>query len=179
MKNFILIITIPILFFNLKLYEANKIVENKLIIKTISISKKKTSEISQIQNFDTLIPIEIVNKKSKNVYKKYGLEFTGNCYACDLAEFKIKKNAISIINVCNIQNIINLPIVNQKSDENQIIIETKTYKFIFKKIETEPIYKLEIVNGKFDKKNLRISQYYTFKKNLPKFEVHDCGDFQG
>ena len=142
--------------------------------------KNKISEVQKIEIYkDTLIPIELQNEKSENVYEKYGLEFTGNCYACDLAEFKIEKHKISLSNVCDVTNRINLQIVNVEHTDNQIKIETKNCKFIFLKIHNEPIYKLKIINGTIEKKNLRISEYYTITKSLSKFETHDCGDFQG
>ena len=192
MKKIIILFLILISFLNCKKSEiipkkteslSNKEVEIKLNDTTELKNEKSKSEISEIQNNeiynDTLIPIQIQNEKSENIYQKYGLEFTGNCYACDLAEFKIEKNKISIHNVCDIENKMNLEIVKAEQSDKQIKIETKNCKFIFIKIHNEPIYKLKIINGTIEKKNLRISEYYTISKSLSKFEVHDCGDFQG
>lgn len=128
---------------------------------------------------DTLISLEILNEKSTNIYEKFGMEFSGNCYACDLAEIKIAKDKIWFTNVCDAQNNINISITNLKVIDNIIALKTKNYTFVFTQINAEPIYSLEILNGNFEKKNFRISKYFTFKKSLPKFNVHDCGDFQG
>ncbi|WP_415776984.1 hypothetical protein, partial [Flavobacterium gelidilacus] len=130
-------------------------------------------------NLDTLIPIEILNKDSKDVYKKYGLEFTGNCYACDLAEFRIENKEIIISNVCDLNEYLKYDILNLKNSEKRIEIKTKKYKFIFTRVENEPIFKLQIINYDIKNKKLRISEYYTFKESLLKFETHDCGDFDG
>lgn len=130
-------------------------------------------------NSDTLIPIEIQNENSKDVYKKYGLEFTGNCYACDLAEFRIENKKIIISNVCDLNEYLNFDIQEIKNSEKRIEIKTKKYKFIFTRVENEPIFKLQIINFDIKNEKLRISEYYTFKENLLKFETHDCGDFDG
>ena len=128
---------------------------------------------------DSLISIEILNKKSKNVFEKYGLEFSGNCYACDLAELKIDDQKISIYNTCDNKIHLELAITKFVTNKNEIIIETGTGKFIFLKIEDQPIYELKIIGKNFKNKNLRIGTYFTLKKIINKFEVHDCGDFQG
>ncbi|MEO6734633.1 MAG: hypothetical protein ABIN01_25655 [Ferruginibacter sp.] len=128
---------------------------------------------------DSLISVEILNKKSKNIFKKYGLEFSGNCYGCDLAELKINDQKISIYNTCDNKIHLEIAITKVASTKNEIIIETGTGKFIFLKTEDLPIYKLKIIDKKFKNENLRIGTYFTLKKIINKFEVHDCGDFQG
>ena len=130
-------------------------------------------------SFDTLIPIEMLNKESESVYTKYGLEFTGNCYACDLAEFRIENKKFTISNVCDLNEYLNFDIQEIKNTEKRIEITTKKYNFIFTRVEDESIFKLQITNYDIKNKNLRISEYYTFKENLMQFETHDCGDFDG
>ena len=130
-------------------------------------------------NLDTLIPIKILNLKSKNIYTKYGLEFTGNCYSCDLAQFRIENHKVIISNVCDSQNELSFKIVKLINTEKKIEIETESYDFIFLKIEEEPIFRLEIINYDIQNKDLIISECFTFKKELMKFEIHDCGDFDG
>lgn len=142
---------------------------------SVILEEKTKNEVS----LDTLIPIEIVKEQSKDVYKKYGLEFTGNCYACDLAEFRIENKKITIRNVCNATEYIDFAILDVKNTEKRIEIKTEKYNFIFTRVENEPIFKLEITNYDIKNKNLRISKFYTFNKNLMRFEIHDCGDFDG
>ncbi|OBX22259.1 MULTISPECIES: hypothetical protein [Bizionia] len=139
------------------------------------ILETKKAEIS----LDTLIPIEILKKQSTNVYKKYGLEFTGNCYDCDLAEFRIENGKVFIYNVCDINEYLIFDILELKNQEKSIEIKTKKFTLLFSRVEKEPIFKLDIINYDFNKRSLRISEFYTFKENLMKFETHDCGDFDG
>lgn len=62
--------------------------------------KKEIQEI-YLSEYSKLTPIELKESKSKNVFKKYGTEFSGNCYACDLAIFKLNKKNFDIVNVCD------------------------------------------------------------------------------
>ena len=143
----------------------------------------KANNVPELTNLeipkDSLISVEILNKKSKNVFKKYGLEFSGNCYACDLAELKIDDKKISIYNTCDKEIHLELAITKVVSTKDEIIIETGTCKFAFLKIEDAPVYELKIIGKNFKNENLRIGTYFTMKKIINKFEVHDCGDFQG
>jgi len=149
-----------------------EVTTNKVTNNTIEIRNSKTK-------LDTLIPIEILNAKTKNVYKKYGLEFSGNCYACDLAQISIENHRIFITNVCDDKTVSILEIKKLINTKNKIEINTENYNFTFLRVEDEPIYKLEITNYDVINKDLRISEYYTLKKDLIKFDVHDCGDFDG
>lgn len=190
MKKRIILFLIVVSFSNCNQKETSTIIIENISEKETKIEKKSAANlnsekntISEIKNIeidlDTLIPLEVLNEKSKNIYEKYGLEFSGNCYACDLAQIEIENRNISISNVCDNENKINLKILNLEKTETQIIIETQKAKFIFLKIPNEPIYTLKIIDGTFENENLRISKYFTAKKNLSKFEVHDCCDFEG
>lgn len=125
----------------------------------------------------TLIPIEILNTKEKDVYKKYGLAFSGNCYNCDLAKFRIENHSVFITNVCDAETELNFEIINLFTTRNKIEINTKNYSFQFLRIANDPVYELKIINSDLKNKDLLISKYFTLKKDLVKFEVHDCGDF--
>jgi len=139
------------------------------------ILEKTNTKVS----LDTLIPIEILKEQSKNVYKKYGLEFTGNCYACDLAEFRIENKKVIIYNVCDANEYVSFNILELKNTAKRIEIKTEKCNFTFLRVEYEPIFKLKIINYNIINKHLRISKFYTFKENLKLFESHDCGDFEG
>jgi hypothetical protein len=130
-------------------------------------------------SLDTLIPIEISEIQSKNVYEKYGLDFTGNCYACDLAEFVIEDGKIVISNVCDPNEYSKYDILELINEEKKIEIKTERYSFIFLRIEDEPVFKLKLSNYDINNSALRMSDFYTFKKNLIKFEADPCGDFDG
>lgn len=135
----------------------------------------KTNTIEQLN----LIPIDTVDSKNKDIYKKYGIEFSGNCYECDLAEFSITEKTIKLTNVCDAKQNQAFEIVKITNTESKIEINTKQNDFIFTEIENAPIYELKITGKDIKTKNFRISKYYTLKKLLKKFEQHDCGDFEG
>jgi len=172
---------------NCKQNENTDNLKNKIQTFSIDTIKQNTDKTNNIIlekinteiSLDTLIPIKILKEHSSNVYKKYGLEFTGNCYACDLAEFRIENKKVIIYNVCDANKSLNFNILEIKNTEKVIKIKTKKYNFIFLRVEDEPIFKLEITNYDINNKDLRISKFYTFKDHLTMFETHDCGDFDG
>lgn len=50
---------------------------------------------------DTLVPLTIVKEESKNVYEKFGIDFSGYCYACDAADLVLSNEQIQLINTCD------------------------------------------------------------------------------
>jgi len=96
-----------------------------------------------------------------------------------LAQISIENHRIFITNVCDDKTVSILEIKKLINTKNKIEINTENYNFTFLRVEDEPIYKLEITNYDVINKDLRISEYYTLKKDLIKFDVHDCGDFDG
>lgn len=136
---------------------------------------------SENNNFEplNLIPIDILDSKNKDIYKKFGIEFSGNCYECDLAELAISNKTIKLTNVCDTKQNQTLEIVKITNTKSKIEIKTKQNNFVFTEIHKVPIYELKITGKYIKVKNFRISKYYTLKKLLKKFEQHDCGDFEG
>ena len=181
----ILIITASIFMFfgcnekpKLKVIEKNNIttlIKNK-VTEPAEIINYKAIEIEQLKQ---LIPIDTVDSKSKNTFEKYGLEFSGNCYDCDLAELSITKKSIRLTNVCDQKTNKVLEIVEIKNIDNGVEVKTKTLNIVFNEIDKAPVYELKIIGNNTNFKNLRISKYYTLKKLLKKFKEHDCGDFEG
>lgn len=155
-------------------FEIDTSVPNVRKMKNITLESRQ-NEIS----LDTLIPIEIYKKQSENVYEKYGLDFTGNCYACDLAEFIIEDGNIVISNVCDPNEHLKYPILELVNEEKKIEIKTDSYSFIFLRIEDEPIFQLVPLNYDITNSALRMSEFYTFKKNMTNFGTDVCGDFDG
>lgn len=133
----------------------------------------------KMEDISKLIPIDIINSKSTNVYKKYGLEFSGNCYACDLANLSIGEKTIKLVNVCDEKINLSFEILNISESNDRIEIKVKQTYLVFSKIDKAPVYELKINGNDLEAENLRISRYYTLSKILHKFEQHDCGDFQG
>ncbi|MDY0932444.1 hypothetical protein [Chryseobacterium sp. CFBP8996] len=177
-------IALSLLIFSCK--SENKKTE-KQITATEQITQPKTekpADKKEIQDIDfseysKLAPIELKESKSKNVFKKYGTEFSGNCYACDLAVFKINKKNFDIVNVCDENDYQRFKDFKYEKSGNILKITTSETTFIFTKVENEPIYQLTFEGKKPDLKNKRISEFYTPKTLIEKFEEHDCGDFQG
>lgn len=147
--------------------------------KTVAKTTTDKIEAIKIEELNQLIPIDTVDSKSKNVYKKYGLEFSGNCYACDLANVSITEKSIKLTNVCDENQNQTYEVITITNIYNGIELKTKQNDFIFTQIDKAPIYKLKIIGNEINNKNLRISKYFTLKKILNKFEQHDCGDFEG
>lgn len=130
-------------------------------------------------NADTLIAVTMLNKNSTDLFEKFGLEFEGNCYACDLAEISIDKNVLTLLNTCDHNSQEKVTIITQHDGDNQMSFETDNGTFIFTKENTLPIYTLRVSGRSSHNKNLRIGQWFTLKHLLPRFKVHDCGDFEG
>jgi len=131
---------------------------------------------------DTLFAMEIMQEGSKDPYKKYGYDFSGHCYGCDVADILISDGIIYLINF--------EPRLKQQhdyttiiNDGDKIIIPSKNVKFTFEKINDAPIYKLTVdgtlKESKLEYLKLRMGTYYTTRQALSKFEVRDCGDFDG
>ena len=161
-----------------------KDVSSGQIANSIDTSKKPTVELKQesfdnLADFANLVPVTMLNPKSKNAYEKYGIEFSGNCYACDLAAISVGKKYFDIINVCDKDDFYRTEKFTYQPSPNEFIVNTEKRQFIFTKIDTVPIYELKITGEKISLKNKRISKFYTQQKELHKFKQHDCGEFDG
>jgi hypothetical protein len=136
-------------------------------------------EKNQIEDLDQLFAIDILDPESTNVFKKYGIEFTGNCYACDLAILSLTEKQFKMTNVCNDKVTKTYEIIAFSGSDNLIQFKTKQNNFVLTKIDKAPVYELKITGDTTKLKDLRVSKFYTTSKMLDKFEEHDCGDFQG
>jgi hypothetical protein len=185
MKNITVLIFMTFIFFGCKQNSKEEIkniskidtTKNEKTIKKATLNYAKES--IKIEELSNLIPIDTVDSKSNNVYEKYGLEFSGNCYACDLANFSITEKSIILTNVCDEKQNQNYEVIKIITIDNGIELKTKQHDFIFTKIDNAPIYELKIIGNKIKNEKLRISKYFTLDKILKKFEQQDCGDFQG
>ncbi|MBV8327431.1 hypothetical protein [Chryseobacterium sp.] len=141
--------------------------------------KKSVSELEIPNDFTSLVPIDILNGKSTNVYDKYGTEFSGNCYSCDLASLSITKKQIRWSNVCDEKDTFEIRDFSYSTEGNKTIFKTPERTYILTRIEKTPVYELAIEGQDLKLNNKRISKYFTTKKALPLFKEHDCGDFEG
>ncbi|MBK8954118.1 MAG: hypothetical protein IPM34_00990 [Saprospiraceae bacterium] len=148
------------------------------------ICKKQTVEFCLNREKSTgeipdLMPLDIINRDSKNVFEKYGIEFSGYCYACDLAKIRVEDKQIQFINVCDAGDFFTLDRVDRVEHSMGFKVISKDYEFTFTKIDKTPVYKLEIAGKEFSLENKRILKYFAEVESLKKFKVHDCGEFGG
>lgn len=147
---------------------------------TTSASEKNSTANSELpSDFSDLIPIDVLDSKSNNVYGKYGIEFSGNCYSCDLASLSITKNKMIWTNICDENDTFEINDLLFSNQGNKTIIKTSERTYTLAKIDKAPVYELIIEGEKLELKNKRISKYFTIEKALPLFKEHDCGDFEG
>lgn len=128
---------------------------------------------------ELLIPMEIVEPSAKEVTAKYGLEFGGNCYACDVVNILIDGEMITLMNACDLNSQISYTIESVTEEGQQISIHTYAHTFVFEQVEEYPVYSLKVIGEEIDESMFREAPFYTLRSLLETFEVHDCGDFEG
>lgn len=128
---------------------------------------------------ELLVPMEIVEPSSKEVTTKYGLEFGGNCYACDVVNILIDGEMITLMNACDLNSQLSYTIESVEEKDKQISIHTQSNTFVFEQVEDYPVYSLKVTGDEIDESMFREASFYTMRSLLETFEVHDCGDFEG
>lgn len=126
-----------------------------------------------------LVPIALLDSTQASAYDKYGLEFSGNCYACDLASLAVNKDNIIWTNVCDAADSFKISYFSFSSQGNEITLKTAKNSFTLTLIDKTPVYKLVIEGPDLILTNKRIATYFTTKQALPLFKENDCGDFDG
>lgn len=152
--------------------------DEKIIGETI-VEREANSQSVKVLMSELLLPLEIVNEESENILTKYGLDFSGNCYACDVANLLIDGEMITVMNACDIQTQLSFKISSIEESENKITIKTPINEFLFIKTNDLPIYELQYRGETLDQELYRLGAFYTIKSKLTSFEIHDCGDFEG
>jgi len=143
-------------------------------------SEKKNKSESEIPNdFSALVPIAILNSKSTNVYEKYGIEFSGNCYSCDLSSLSITKGKMIWTNICDEDDAFEMNDFSVANEGNKTILKTSETTYILTQIDQAPVYELVVEGKKLDLHNKRFSKYFTTQNALSLFKEHDCGNFEG
>lgn len=135
--------------------------------------------VVDLSNYDQLVPLEIVDSTARSSYEKYGIEFSGNCYSCDLAGIELSQQHLTFVNVCDDKDQHKIDHIVCTTIGEGTRIQSGSYTFILTKIDDAPVYELKITGKQLSLDNKRISTYYTPAKQLHKFKEHDCGDFQG
>lgn len=148
-------------------------------VSKVTTEKIVSSNVEVPNDFSALVPIDVLDTKSTNVYDKYGIEFSGNCYSCDLASLSVTKDKIKWTNVCDEKDTFEIKKFSFSIEHNKIILKTPERTYILNQIDKAPIYELVVEGQKLELKNKRIAKYFTTPKALPLFKEHDCGDFEG
>jgi len=129
---------------------------------------------------EILTPLELLDEESNEVVSKYGLEFGGVCYACDIANIRLDNEQITLINACDKDKKISFKIVHLKLNGDQLTVITAFNEFSFHKIEESPVvYKLTVVGDNIEETYFREAFFYTLSSQITRFDVHDCGEFEG
>lgn len=128
---------------------------------------------------EMLVPMEIADEGAKEITDKYGIDFGGTCYACDVAEIIIDGEMINLMNACDVQTQISYKITKVEEKGKTITVHTPLNEFVFERIDDYPMYKLTVTGQEIDKEHFRTAGFYTLKSKLETFTVHDCGDFEG
>ncbi|WP_336960758.1 hypothetical protein [Chryseobacterium contaminans] len=148
-------------------------------VSKLTPEKKTISKVEIPGDFSELVPIDVLETKSKNVYEKYGIEFSGNCYSCDLASLSITKNKIKWTNICDEKDSFEMSDFSVSGEGNTTILKTSDRTYILTKIDKAPVYELVVEGKKLELNKKRVAKYFTTQKALPLFKEHDCGDFEG
>lgn len=139
---------------------------------------ESTAALKKISS-ELLVPMELLEPSSKEVTTKYGLEFGGNCYACDVVNILIDGEMITLMNACDLHSQVSYTIESVEEKGKQINIKTQSHTFVFEQVEEYPIYSLKVIGEEIDETVFREASFYTLRSLLETFEVHDCGDFEG
>lgn len=158
--------------------------ENKEIVNDkpndeVTALAKSESEKVKVLTSEMLVPMEIVKEKSQVVTEKYGIDFNGTCYACDVANIIVDGEMITLMNACDAESQVSFKITSIEENDNAIIVHTPTNTFEFTQVETQPIYSLTVKGNATDVTVFRTAKFYTVNSLLKSFEVHDCGEFEG
>ena len=154
-------------------------VDDSQVENTAVITETPEEIAVDLRDYEQLIPIEIVDTTARNIYEKYGIEFSGNCYACDLARIELSQQRLTFINVCDDNDRYEINDISCAAVGKEMRIRADAYAFTLIKIDDAPVYELSITGKNLKLDNKRIATFYTPAKKLHLFKEHDCGDFQG
>lgn len=149
------------------------------IASKLTPEKNTISKVEIPGDFSELVPIDVLEIKSKNVYEKYGIEFSGNCYSCDLTSLSITKDKIKWANICDEKDAFEISDFSISGEGSKTILKTSDRTYILTQIDKAPIYELVVEGKKLELDKKRAAKYFTTQKALPLFKEHDCGNFEG
>lgn len=163
---------------------------NKKIQSEIIIKKNEKIESKTEVEYSELFNVELVGltKDSKN-NKRYYVDFSSACY-CNTPSILLKEKKAYLFGYCKdtlpplskdpfyTYNIIETNEINNGLSLSLRNKKNKILTLTFNKSKNEFIYKLKVI-GEFpnDYIGSNVCSYFTFNPN--KFEIEDCGDFDG
>lgn len=155
--------------------------EKKTIESKVEVAETAVNQSERVQKLtsELLRPMAIVKEDSAVVTEKYGLDFSGNCYACDVANMLVDGEMITLMNACDLESQISLKITSIEETDKAIIVVTPSNRFVFTEVEETTLYKLDVIGTPLDQELFRTAEFYTLNSLLNSFEIHDCGEFEG
>ena len=178
MKKIILLAVIGLVTFGCKQSTKDEPSNQATTKEAVAKAFASTASLKKISS-ELLIPMEIVEPSAKTVTTKYGLEFGGNCYACDVANILIDGEMITLMNACDLHSQVSYTIEAVEEKGKQISVRTQSHTFVFEQVEDYPVYSLKVIGDEIDESMFREGSFYTLRSLLSTFDVHDCGDFEG
>lgn len=146
-----------------------------------------TANVEEIAN-TKLVGLSVINEKTNDPLKRYGVDFSAACM-CDSPSLYVdnKNKELIVYNYCENNNNLNelehsykYKIISIEKNENSIVLKTEPLlKLTFTKdtLSTD-IYLLEI-EGTFSTNYVGNTINSFFTPTPSKFNVADCGDFDG
>lgn len=144
-----------------------------------SLASSTASSILPSWINDTLCPMIIIAPDNDNPFEKYGIDFEGVCYSCNVMRVVITSDQLQFINVCDVAEKYILPITKLSGDSTEVIITSNNVVLQWKQIEIAPIVELTILKGKLPVPSQSVQSFFTTYRALPQFHWHDCRDFEG
>ena len=173
-KQTLLLITATLLFSCNTTSEKHKTETN-----TADTTEETNTAKVSVNDFQNLAPLTLLHENIEDPFKKYGINIVSNCYTCTDTEFSIKDNKAIFTNVCDDKAVFTYEITKITEKTGSLELEFDGKKAVFEKLEDTPIYQLKFEGEPLKLKESVTSKCYTPKELLPKFEQHNCGDFEG
>ncbi|MDR2919823.1 MAG: hypothetical protein LBV72_10725 [Tannerella sp.] len=134
--------------------------------------------------------LEISCEECTDPYTKYSFAFDANCYSCNGIDISVTDSVVYLIGYFNEALLSKAFRIEKKETavKDAIVITVKDATFIFNKVDKAEIYKLVIEGDlKFEADDPMVKDYflqlqdfyYAPRRELHKFAIYDCGDFDG
>jgi len=126
-----------------------------------------------------LTPLEVVNARSAKPFERYGIDWDGHCYSCNVAELQVMDSVLWLRNVCDSNLKQPLRLLSLQHNGAQVILRCREAVLVLEKMNEAPVYRLTQPVPLRVSEKLQLRSFYTDKSRITRFAVHDCGDFDG